>query len=219
MRSNDDLSPTVSSDNAFYFETSGATSLSVRQACGVESLAKLNPNLAIYVFMAPSGGKAIDINATTMINLSKSYDNIRVRKIHFDGFFADTPLEHWYQCTDWNDNRFAVWDLSDALRLLTLFKYGGYYFDFDYMHLKPVASLPRNFVAHQNINDSDPSFNNAALHVEHQHWFVSKAMQEFENNFRYSSAQDHDSRISITHLILSNLTHTEKANGLIMDLE
>ena len=181
------------SDNAFYIETSGARSLSVRQACAVESFARLNPSLTVYVFMTPSNGSQIDIKATTMRGLVENYRNIRIRKLHFDGFFAGTPLERWYFCSDWNYGSFAVWHLSDAVRLLTISKYGGYYFDFDIIHCKPIARVFRNFVVnefevgnHSEINNrGEPWFNNAAIHADFQHPFLSVAIEEYRTTFRY----------------------------------
>ena len=181
---NKNLAPTVSSDNAFYIETSGVRSLSVRQACAVESFARLNPSLTVYVFMTPSNGSKIDIKATTMRGLVENYHNIRIRKLHFDGFFAGTPLERWYFCSDWNYGSFAVSHLSDAFRFLILFKYGGYYFDLDIVHLKPIKVQYRNFVAVESLK-GEVILGSAVIHAEYQHLFTLIAVEEFQNNYKY----------------------------------
>ena len=49
----ENLLPTVSSDNAFFIESSGARSLDIRQACSVESFARINPTRTTYVLMSP----------------------------------------------------------------------------------------------------------------------------------------------------------------------
>ena len=181
----ENLLPTVSSDNAFFIESSGAGSLDVRQACSVESFARLNPTLTTYVLIVPKGGKQIDIKATTMKNLMENYKNVRIRKLHLDGYFAGTPLEQWYHCSDWNYGKFYTVHLSDILRLLTLFKYGGYYFDLDIIHLKPIEKGLHNFLAHGIPSDkSDPYFNNAAIHAEAQHPFLLSALEDFRINYR-----------------------------------
>ena len=179
------LIPSVSNSNAFFFETSGAMSLSVRQACAVESLARLNPKLRIYLFFGSSNTteKTVNIKTPAMHHLLERYSNIRPRIIHYDGFFADTPLEKWYQCSNWNYGPFAISHLSDALRFLTLFKYGGYYFDLDVIHLKPVAPLYQNFVAVESILD-DVLLGSAAMHAQHRHPFILTAVEEFRTTYR-----------------------------------
>jgi len=181
------LAPTVSSDNVFYIETSGVRSLSVRQACAVESFARLNPSLTVYVFMTPSNGSQIDIKATTMRGLVENYRNIRIRKLHFDGFFAGTPLERWYFCSAWNFGSFPVSHFSEAFRVLILFKYGGYYFDLDIIHLDPIITPPhpyKNFVVVERL-EGEVILGSAVIHAEYQHLFTLIAVEGFQNNYNY----------------------------------
>ena len=185
----ENLLPTVSSDNAFFIESSGAGSLDVRQACSVESFARLNPTLNTYVLMIPKGGKQIDIKAKTMKNLRENFKNVRIRKLYLDGFFAGTPLEQWYHCSDWNYGKFYTVHLSDILRLLTLFKYGGYYFDLDIFHLKPIKKGLYNFVVKTwrpwTLASSYVFINNAVIHAEAQHPLLSMAIEALRTNYRY----------------------------------
>ena len=187
----ENLFPTVSSDNVFYIESSGARSLDIRQACSVESFARLNPTKTTYVLMIPKGGAQIDIKATTMKNLMENYKNIRIRKLHLDDYFAGTPLQQWYHCSDWNYVPYFRIPLSDGLRLLTLFKYGGYYFDLDIIHLKPIKKGLYNFLVKvwrpptQVFTGDDAFFNNAVIHAEAQHPLLSMSLEDFRINYRY----------------------------------
>ena len=150
----------------------------------VESFAKLNPSLTVYLFLTPSDGSQIDIKATTMRGLTENYSNIRIRKSHLDGFFAGTPLEEWYYCSAWNYGQFAVSHLSEAFRVLILFKYGGYYFDLDIIHLNPItAPLYRNFVVVETL-DGGVLLGSAVIHAQHQHQFNFIAVEEFRNKYR-----------------------------------
>jgi len=163
-------------DRAFFHETSNANSLNVRQACAVESLALINPNLTINLLMTGE----IDFRTDTMRALSK-YGNVRISRILLGEYFSSTPLEHWYFCTTWNYGPYAVSHLSDALRFLSLYKYGGYYFDLDVIMLQPVTKY-RNFVA------ADVGFEHmaaGAIHVDYQSPIILMAVEEFRTTYKY----------------------------------
>lgn len=162
--------------NAFMHETSGAKALDTRQACAVESLALLNPDLTVHLLMT---SPAVDVTAPSMKALEE-YNNIRISSIDLDRYFSSSPLEHWYFCTTWNYGPYAVSHLSDALRFLTLYKYGGFYFDLDIIHLKSVTSSFRNFV----VADVGKEYLAAgAFHADLKHPVVRLALEEFRNTY------------------------------------
>lgn len=68
-----------------------------------------------------------------------------------DDYLAGTPLEHWYNCTDWREGPYHVSHMSDSLRFLTIAKYDGYYFDLDVVQIHPVTNL-RYFVTTESKN-------------------------------------------------------------------
>ena len=175
----EDLPILTSGNNAFFHETSGSSELDTRQACAVESLALLNREINIFLLMTSQDGK-INLTAPTMKALS-DYSNIRIININLGQYFLGTPLEYWYFCTTWNYGEYAVSHLSDALRYLTLYKYGGYYFDLDILQLQPVSEFYRNFV----VADVGLEFMAAgAFHVEYKHPIIRLALEEFRNTYR-----------------------------------
>ncbi|KAI9559843.1 hypothetical protein GHT06_013850 [Daphnia sinensis] len=133
-------------DKAFYLETAGSETLSIRQACAVESLALHNPNLTAYVLFSQ---ERVNSSSITLKTLTENYKNIRIVGLNMDNYLAGSPLEHWYKFTDWRKGRYHVAHFSDGLRLHTLSKYGGYYFDLDIIHVRPVTYY-RNFLATEN---------------------------------------------------------------------
>lgn len=164
-------------DAAFFFETSNSSSLDFRQACAVESLAKLNPNLAIYVFKT---GPSLDENSITLKTLTESYGNLNVLKIDLNEYFDNTPLEQWYQSNKLLKGPYWMSHLSDALRFLTLYMHGGYYFDLDVIQLKQVSFF-KNFVALE-----DPSYlGSSAMHVDCHHPVIEMAINDFRVNYKY----------------------------------
>lgn len=170
----DHLSLPVDQDKAFFLETSGRSAINYRQSCAVESLAVMNPNLTIHLLMTGQ----LNRTAPTMRVISE-YPNVQMTRINLGDYVAGTPLEHWYFCTEWNRGWYAVAHLSDGLRLLTLSKYGGYYFDLDIIHLKPVTHL-RNFVVSESFN----KVGNNAIHADSRHPLITQAVEEFHTNYK-----------------------------------
>ena len=109
----------------------------------------------------------------------QTYDNINILRIHLSDYFFRTPLEHWYFCGNWRTGKYNVSHLSDALRYLTLFKYGGYYFDLDIIMMKPVSHL-RNFVA----LETGSILGAGAMHADLRHPIFNETIQEFRDNYR-----------------------------------
>lgn len=162
-------------EKAFFHETSGAPSLDIRQACAVESLARMNPNLTVYVLMS---GSDVDWNTNTMSNL-KNYNNIQIHALNLGDYFINTPLEHWYFCTTWNYGPYAVSHLSDALRFLTLYKFGGFYFDLDIIMIQPVIPY-HNFIVAEDENYLAAG----AFHVDYMHPIIRMAIEEFRYTYK-----------------------------------
>ncbi|KAI9557890.1 hypothetical protein GHT06_014642 [Daphnia sinensis] len=162
-------------DKAFVIETSGATSLDFRQACSVESLAYRNPNLTVYLLMTDDY-----VESASMSALTQNYPNLHVKAIDLTHFMMGTPLESWYLCTEWNRGWYAVAHLSDALRLLTVSKYGGYYFDLDVIHLRPVSAY-RNFA----VAEDDYLVANGIIHADYQHPVIQTALEQFSIEYRW----------------------------------
>ena len=116
-------------------------------------------------------GDFVEFNSPKIKSLLKNYPNVFVTKIYLDNYIIGTPLEEWYFCSDWENGDYRVAHLSDALRLLTLYKYGGYYFDLDVIHLRPVWPRYRNFIVAEN--------NTNVMHVDKGHEFIQKVLDEF----------------------------------------
>jgi lactosylceramide 4-alpha-galactosyltransferase len=164
-------------DKAFFIESSSNGALSYRQACAVESLALHNPNLTVNVLFT-------DVKINTSLDnipqkLVENYANIQLMSINVDEYMAGTVLEHWYQCTNWRSGSYHINNLSNALRLLTVYKFGGYYFDLDIISVRPVTSY-RNFVAAVDRE----IVNNNVIHADAKHAFIELAIDDFVTNFR-----------------------------------
>lgn len=163
-------------DQAFFHETSGALWLNFRQACAVESMAYRNPNLTVHVLM---NGQNLLTKTAIMKTLIENYSNVKISSINLGDYVTGTPLESWYYCTEWNRGPFALAHLSDALRFLSLSKYGGYYSDLDMIQLRPITSH-RNFL----VAEDDDKLGSSVIHVDHQHPVIQTAVDEFASSYR-----------------------------------
>lgn len=167
----------IEKEKSFLHETSGAQSLNFRQACVVESLAYRNPNLTVHVLMT---GEHVDLATVTMTTLRRHYPNLQFTMIDVGDYVVGTPLERWYHCTDWNRGLFAIPHLSDALRFLSLYKFGGYYFDLDVIHLRSVMPY-RNFV----VAEDTAKLGSSVIHVDYKHPVIQMAMEQFHSDYKY----------------------------------
>ena len=129
--------PPTKGRSIFFHETSCASSvqggivLTARQACAVESAAKMNPEMDVYLlFTAPINLGNATVKSKIVSQLL-SYPNVHVRHLNFERYFVGSPLEEWYKEGALKASRWPRSHASDVLRFLTLWKYGGTYLDLD----------------------------------------------------------------------------------------
>ena len=121
--------------NIFFFETNLLNKyFYLRQLCAIESAAKNNPNARIYVY-----------SLTAQMNqfFLDKYPNIIPKQLDIDEFMNGTIIEKWY----YNNKKiiysgpFAIAHLADMLRLIALWKHGGFYSDLDTITVRSVENL------------------------------------------------------------------------------
>ena len=125
-RSNEALSnATTAKYNIFFIETHFTrVKFDVKQMCAIESAALNNPAANVNVYY---------MNGLVDEALLALYPNIRPIKISIPQILEDTILRDW-----WNENarqvlrgHYAIGHISDMLRLVLLYKHGGFYSDLD----------------------------------------------------------------------------------------
>lgn len=116
----------------FFVETSCHNekfNINPRQACAIESAAKMNPNFEVYLLI-PSPVTSLE-GMKGYFQKLVSYPNFKIRYINMTTFFVNTPLEQWYLS---GNLRYSYWPqshASDVLRYTLLWKFGGIYMDLD----------------------------------------------------------------------------------------
>lgn len=140
--------------NIFFHETScfgekGLT-LNARQACAVESAARMNPTMTVYLLFVSKSEFSNDTRQ--IIKHLLNYRNIKIRHIYPDDYVKNTPLEEWYTRGALKKSRWPNSHMSDVLRYLTLWKYGGIYLDLDVVVTTSLENLT-NFAGAEDWDD------------------------------------------------------------------
>lgn len=115
---------------------------------------------------------------SSAIAVVKSYPNVHFRNVDIYNYSRGTPAEAWIK----EDRIFSSpnyrFHLSDYLRLISLYKFGGIYFDTDFLIVQNFDRLPPNF-APQERPDAE-YINNSVLGFESTgfgHKFVERILR------------------------------------------
>lgn len=93
----------------------------------------------------------------------KSYPNIHLRNINPYNLSKGTLAEKWIKEDRIFTSQYYKTHISDYLRIITLYKFGGIYFDLDMIILKNLDNLPPNFTSRESprkdyVNNSSLGF-------------------------------------------------------------
>lgn len=79
----------------------------------------------------------------------------------------DTPAEKFYQSGELFTSKYLIEHMSDFLRYIVLYKFGGIYLDTDVIVQKNLDELPVNFLGKEARNgNSIVSVNGAVLGIQ-----------------------------------------------------
>ncbi len=110
------------------------------------------------------------------------YENIVFGKVDFADFVRHTPVDALWSSGTLTRRGFYLNNMSNALRLVLLMRFGGVYLDTDVVSLRPLPKDERNFlVAHETNN-----VNNAIMRFSRRHPFVNFTLSQLANNFKAS---------------------------------
>lgn len=174
----------------FFHETScksyqlGKIVITPRQACAVESAAKLNPNFdVILTFTSPGVMKFQNTESDRMLKALLSYSNVKILHLNYERYTQKTPLEDIYKSRRVDFSYYAQSHASDVLRYLTLSKFGGIYLDLDVIVVKSLENLPPNFAGSEsdkNVAAGVLSFE--ATGIGHHH--AKQCVDDLQKNFK-----------------------------------
>lgn len=80
--------------------------LNARQACAVESAAKMNPDMNIYLLFLSSS--KISRQFRRLFKQLQTYPNIHIRCIKSEDYMKNTPLDVWYKIEILKKNKWPI---------------------------------------------------------------------------------------------------------------
>ncbi|KAI9581004.1 hypothetical protein GQX74_014387 [Glossina fuscipes] len=120
--------------------------LTARQACSVESAAFHNSKTNVYVLYASPRYQLPNITADPILSAVLSYKNVHLRNVNMWTYAATTPMYKWLKGGKLFKSSYVFSHVSDFLRYLTLWRWGGTYLDMDTIMLRSIENMPPNFV-------------------------------------------------------------------------
>ena len=162
-------------ETIFFLETNTkAAQFNPRLLCAFESAAKFNPDLKVFVLLVESIGDTSKVFTTP--HYLRRVENLHFRRLTqaaSDSIARGTAVEHIWISGHVASSKYGLNNISNILRILLVFKFGGYYLDSD---IVARARFPRtpNFV----LQDVESTINNAFIRFEANHPFLQDVLKE-----------------------------------------
>ncbi|XP_072340519.1 lactosylceramide 4-alpha-galactosyltransferase-like isoform X2 [Scyliorhinus torazame] len=160
----------------FFVETSGKTNPSFLSMCSVESAARAHPGAKIVLLM--KGISAMKNTQTLGVSLLNCFPNVEIRPLDLEELFADTPLSLWYSRLRQWWQPYLIPVMSDACRLVLMWKYGGIYLDTDIIVLKNLLNLTNCIGREQQY-----LLNTAFMAFDRRHGFIGQCLTDFVEHY------------------------------------
>lgn len=112
------------------------------------------------LFASPVGFRGNASNLPENIEILKSYPNVHLRNNNVWKYAEGTPLEKWLNTGTLFESKFLFEHMSDVLRYLTLYKFGGIFMDLDVVVQRNFDHLGQNFAG----DDSADAIGCGVLH-------------------------------------------------------
>ncbi|XP_026844026.1 lactosylceramide 4-alpha-galactosyltransferase, partial [Drosophila persimilis] len=166
--------------------------LTARQVCAIESAALHNPNFQVFVlFVDRKYSLVVDPNVGNrsiqqpLFDAILSYSNVHLRRLNLWRYAAGTPMEKWLREGNLFRSRYLASHISDFLRYLTLFRYGGLYLDLDVVVLQKMEDVPPNYTGVESDHILTAGIMNlAATGLGHE--IAEFCLLDFQQNFNGS---------------------------------
>ncbi|KAH8248653.1 hypothetical protein KR032_001812 [Drosophila birchii] len=157
--------------------------LTARQACAIESAALHNPNFQVFVlFAGPTYRISNSNNTQPLVEAILSYSNVHLRRLNLWSYAAGTPIEEWLKDGRLFLSSYLFSHISDFLRYLTLYRYGGLYLDMDVVVLRNMEEVPPNYTgAESNTHLAAGVMSLAATGFGHE--IAESCLRDLQLNF------------------------------------
>ncbi|KAM3673678.1 lactosylceramide 4-alpha-galactosyltransferase-like [Ammospiza maritima maritima] len=170
--------PSPSTGNVFFVETSEQTAPSYLFSCSVESAARTHPASRVVVLMKGLAKENGSLPRHWAFSLLSCFPNVEILPLDLIVLFSGTPLAQWFLQPQRQQEPHFLAVLSDACRIVLMWKFGGIYLDTDFIVLKNLHNLT-NALGIQCYDE----LNGAFLSFEAKHKFIEICMQDFVQDY------------------------------------
>ncbi|RLV63569.1 hypothetical protein DV515_00018140 [Chloebia gouldiae] len=170
--------PSPPTGNVYFVETSEQTSPSYLFSCSVESAARTHPTSRVVVLMKGLAKGNTSLPKHWAFSLLSCFPNVEIQPLDLTELFSGTPLAQWFLQPQRQQEPHFLPVLSDACRIVLMWKFGGIYLDTDFIVLKNLENLTNAL----GIQD-DGVLNGAFLSFKAKHEFMELCMQDFVQNY------------------------------------
>ena len=179
-------------EKIFFIESSDRPHLNARQSCSVESALRTNPQWRVLVVLTSPTLDLSKDNATCHL-YNANNPNLHFRRVDKSRIFSGTPIESVYKSGKLDSSPTPVVHFSDAIRLVLIYKFGGFYADLDIVFLRRFPADLKNVFASDQVTQSDAQragkdywgheVCNAIFHLDKNHPMLKRSLAAFEKNF------------------------------------
>ncbi|XP_064535245.1 lactosylceramide 4-alpha-galactosyltransferase-like [Drosophila montana] len=159
--------------------------LTARQACAIESAALHNPTFEVFVLFAGPTYRYYENSSQhqqPIIDAILSYTNVKLRQLNLKRFATGTPIEDWVKYGYLFSSSFLINHISDLIRLISLYRFGGIYLDMDVVVLRSMEDVPLNYAgAESNTDVANGVLSMAPTGFGHE--FAKSCLLDFQQHF------------------------------------
>nr|XP_032520228.1 lactosylceramide 4-alpha-galactosyltransferase-like isoform X1 [Danaus plexippus plexippus] len=125
-------------NSIFFYQTACRRTIRLHEACSIEAAARLHPNKNVYIIILNEISPH-----DAVIKQVERYSNVKVSRINIESFVNGTPFNDLYDIIYKVKRRHKV--MSDLLKIITLFKYGGTALNLDITVTKSLSKLGKHW--------------------------------------------------------------------------
>lgn len=180
----------------------GFLELNSRQSCAIESAALRNPSFDVFVlFASPTYFKETNESVRVL-----QYSNVFFRNNNLWNYTKGTPAEEWFKSEILFESHYVTAHVSDCMRLMTLWRWGGIYMDLDVIVKESFEDIPMNFAG----AESPTLVANGVMSYESSgfgHFIVDLMLKRFVGDFQ-GDKWAHNGPSRITGVLMNDICKT-----------
>jgi len=168
-------------NSLFMMETSGRPTLNSRQACAVESASRRSGLPVVMIVFSP----VLDLTDNTTCFLYTGTSRVSFFTIDIEDFAKNSPLDSFFSSSKLLQSDYRAAHTADALRLLILYKFGGFYLDIDYVVLNDLTHYKNIVVGNkpESFNGGEITVTNNAFSFTRNHPLPLMAMKHVKESY------------------------------------